>query len=169
MPLSYWGDTMYIARPMRLGNFSAVLEMLGDGLEFESDDVPLRAPDGPWRSSDQVQYAFDNMPETGARLPPGWASQRYGEAPPASANSYMGAAAQLKAEPPPRAKSDLEIVTEELRLESAHTAADLKRIRRRYALHNHPDRVPPALREEATRRMTIANTLIDCALKNLPR
>lgn len=156
---------------MRLGNFSAVLEMLGDDLDFDGDGVPSRAPDGPWRSSDQVQYAFDNIPGANSCLPPDWASRRYGEAPVAAAgNAYAGAAAKPKpAAPPPPAKSDLEIVTEELRLETARTVADLKRIRRRYALRNHPDRVPAAKREEATRRMTIANTLIDRALKEFAR
>lgn len=163
---------MFGARSLRLGNFSAVLEMLGDGSEFEADGVSPRAPDGPWRSSDQVQYAFDNMPDAGSRLPPGWASLRYGEAPSGTGSSqtHPGAATEPKsAGPPPRARSDLEIVTEELRLEAARSVADLRRIRRRYAMRNHPDRMPPTLREEASRRMTIANALIDSALKNMTR
>ena len=54
---------------------------------------------------------------------------------------------------------------DELHLTPSLTAADLKRLRRRFAKANHPDRVAPAVREQATRRMTIANSLIDEALR----
>lgn len=42
---------------------------------------------------------------------------------------------------------------------------DLRHLRRRFARENHPDAVSPAEREEANRRMAIANRLIDDALK----
>ena len=42
--------------------------------------------------------------------------------------------------------------------------SDLPRMRRLFALHNHPDRVAPHLRENAEKRMQIANSLIDEAL-----
>jgi len=68
--------------------------------------------------------------------------------------------------PAPRAPgSDLEMVAAELDLTSDLTLEDLSRIRRDFALANHPDRVAPALSDHATRRMTSANTLIDQALK----
>lgn len=67
--------------------------------------------------------------------------------------------------PAPNARSEGEAVHDELRLTSDLTADDLNRIRREFALQNHPDRVTPARRELATRRMTIANALIDEALK----
>ncbi|KAB2917449.1 MAG: hypothetical protein F9K29_09460 [Hyphomicrobiaceae bacterium] len=41
---------------------------------------------------------------------------------------------------------------------------DLHRLRREFALAHHPDRVPPSLREQSTRRMAEANILIDEAL-----
>ncbi|MBX3580878.1 MAG: hypothetical protein KF810_03145 [Rhizobiaceae bacterium] len=41
--------------------------------------------------------------------------------------------------------------------------ADLGRLRRLFALKNHPDRVPLHLRERALQRMQIANGLIDAA------
>jgi len=56
-------------------------------------------------------------------------------------------------------------VAEELALDPGLSVDDLQRIRRKFALDNHPDRVAPWLREEATRRMTMANMLIDQALK----
>ncbi len=39
--------------------------------------------------------------------------------------------------------------------------ADLGRLRRAFALKNHPDRMPPHLRERALQRMQVANGLID--------
>ena len=68
-------------------------------------------------------------------------------------------------EPVDPPKSELEQVVDELHLTSNLSSKDLKLIRRRFAKSNHPDRVPPAVRDEATRRMTIANSLIDEALR----
>jgi hypothetical protein len=56
-------------------------------------------------------------------------------------------------------------VADELQLTPNLTTDDLHRIRREFALANHPDRVAPPMRERATRRMTIANGLIDAALQ----
>ncbi len=44
---------------------------------------------------------------------------------------------------------------------------ELNRLRRRFAAMNHPDRVPPELREEAERAMSAVNVEIDAALKRL--
>jgi hypothetical protein len=52
----------------------------------------------------------------------------------------------------------------ELGLAGHLTAGEIERIRRRFALANHPDRVPASQRDLATRRMTIANMLVDQAL-----
>lgn len=42
---------------------------------------------------------------------------------------------------------------------------DLQQIRRNFAKENHPDRVAPEQRSAATRRMTIANMLLDEAIR----
>lgn len=55
-------------------------------------------------------------------------------------------------------------VARELRLRSSHTIEQLIEIRRRFALANHPDRVPAVIREAATVRMGIANMMIDEAI-----
>jgi hypothetical protein len=55
-------------------------------------------------------------------------------------------------------------VASELNIEEEMSSAELHRIRRAFALANHPDRVPSEHREEATERMTIANALLDQAL-----
>lgn len=61
--------------------------------------------------------------------------------------------------------SVMETVAAELGLTRELTVDDLNRVRRDFALANHPDRVAPALGHYATQRMTAANTLIDQALK----
>lgn len=53
-----------------------------------------------------------------------------------------------------------EAIAAELALDKA-AAADFKRIRRRFAFANHPDRVAPHLRDRAMIRMQVANRLID--------
>jgi hypothetical protein len=49
----------------------------------------------------------------------------------------------------------------ELGLNSGFSEADIATLRREFALRNHPDRVRGDLRELATRRMMIANDLMD--------
>jgi hypothetical protein len=53
-----------------------------------------------------------------------------------------------------------EAIASELGLHGADIAA-LGRLRRAFALRNHPDRVPPHLRQRALQRMQVANGLID--------
>jgi hypothetical protein len=52
-------------------------------------------------------------------------------------------------------------VAAELRITAQMTLSELNRLRRNYALANHPDRAGSADRENATRRMMVANMLID--------
>lgn len=58
-----------------------------------------------------------------------------------------------------------EAVARELQLTPQLTARELERIRRNFALANHPDRVASGDHDLATRRMTLANMLIDQALQ----
>jgi hypothetical protein len=67
---------------------------------------------------------------------------------------------------PPPPPCDRETIAGELRLRPELTARDLERVRREFALANHPDRVAPPDRDLATARMTLANTLIDQALED---
>jgi hypothetical protein len=64
---------------------------------------------------------------------------------------------------------DREAIARELGLTPALGAKDLERIRRAFALANHPDRAAPTARDLATARMTLANTLIDQALHDRKR
>ncbi len=51
-------------------------------------------------------------------------------------------------------------------LKGQPTHADLNRLRRRFALANHPDRASAASRERSSARLSVANSLIDEAYKN---
>lgn len=82
-------------------------------------------------------------------------------------HSFRSRAREAVLEPVSPPKSEHEQVVDELCLTPDLTATDLKLLRRRFAKTNHPDRVPPAVREQATRRMTIANSLIDEALRGI--
>lgn len=56
-------------------------------------------------------------------------------------------------------------IAEDLDLKPDYTAHRLMERRRAFAKLNHPDRVHPDFRAQATRRMTVANMLIDQALR----
>jgi hypothetical protein len=58
-------------------------------------------------------------------------------------------------------------IAEELALSRVGSLAELKQIRRAFALRNHPDLLHPAVQAWATRRMKIANMLIDRRGKEL--
>jgi hypothetical protein len=71
--------------------------------------------------------------------------------------------------PPPPETCEPEALARELGLRPGLTRHELARARRAFALDNHPDRLPPSRRETATRRMTLANALIDAAMRQAPR
>jgi hypothetical protein len=60
-------------------------------------------------------------------------------------------------------------ILSELGLHSGATEEEIALLRREFALRNHPDRVPAELRDIATRRMMIANDLMDRYVERLRR
>jgi hypothetical protein len=81
-------------------------------------------------------------------------------------NGAQTSTASIEQAPPPLPpRSEHETVLDELHLTPTLTAMDLGRLRREFAKLNHPDRVLPPGREQASRRMTIANSIIDEALR----
>jgi hypothetical protein len=60
-------------------------------------------------------------------------------------------------------------ILSELGLHSGASEAEIVILRREFALRNHPDRVPAELRDIATRRMMIANDLMDQHIARLRR
>jgi len=69
----------------------------------------------------------------------------------------------------PLPPADPESIAAELGISHARRQRDFDRIRREFALANHPDRVEPRLRENALQRMQIANMLIDQAKQKASR
>jgi hypothetical protein len=68
----------------------------------------------------------------------------------------------------PRAESP-QAISDELGLNENLTQDELNRLRRLYMWRNHPDRHSEAQRENATRRVAIANMLLDQAQARLTR
>lgn len=66
--------------------------------------------------------------------------------------------------PPPQTSTEPADIAADLAITPAMSQEELHRLRRRFALANHPDRLAPHYRDSATRRMMIANRLIDDAL-----
>lgn len=86
--------------------------------------------------------------------------------------------AEPEAPPPPEpepvmpdhlARIAPEEIAAELAIAAEDTIQSLSEKRRAFAKANHPDRVAPAFRENATIRMKIANLLIDEAVRRLSR
>lgn len=67
--------------------------------------------------------------------------------------------------PPHLTVLDPDAIAAELAIEPGTTIAELNEKRRLFARRNHPDCVPAAFRDNATIRMTLANQLIDAALR----
>lgn len=70
-------------------------------------------------------------------------------------------------EPPPPANLSAEAILDELGLTENLTFDELNQVRRLYMWRNHPDRHGEAHRENATRRVAIANMLVDRAQARL--
>ncbi|HZT48842.1 MAG TPA: hypothetical protein VFA64_12765 [Hyphomicrobiaceae bacterium] len=96
-----------------------------------------------------------------------WPHSNDGAEPPRPEAAVHSAYADGDAAAGPRAgpRSLEEAVAMELQLEDIREPADLERARRRFAFRNHPDRAGPLYRDEALRRMAVANALVDEALK----
>jgi hypothetical protein len=145
--------TMSPATASARGDFTEILETL----ERTSDDAAATAAK---MSDQQLRDILDRMPEFSedhSYIPSQILAKIY-----ADARAQRPSPPEPLPEPP---KSDDEIVADELQLKPELSVDDLLRIRREYALTNHPDRVAASLREQATRRMTIANMLIDQAVR----
>ena len=131
----------------------------------EEEPVAPRKPTAPAYGSADFLQTVDRMTEKlRSYISAGLLARLYADNPSRSAPKP----AESKPEPEPQAppKSEHEQVLDELHLTPGLSAAALKAIRRKFAKANHPDRVAPPRRDQATRRMTIANSLIDEALRD---
>jgi len=139
-------------------DFQAALEAVGRGFRTE-DEAEAPRHDGPalqMRHHDQLlSMAVESLKARATEQPeasPDFFAKFY-----ADAWSKSQAAGAIE-------RPHQEQVASELNLCDAMSADDLGRLRREFALANHPDRLPLCYREQATRRMMIANTLIDAEI-----
>ncbi|MFI5010980.1 MAG: hypothetical protein ACHQAY_01400 [Hyphomicrobiales bacterium] len=100
-------------------------------------------------------YVEEGAEAAAEEAPPTW---------PLFEGEQAGASPSASAELPPETCDPISLAAE-LGLRAGLKPAELKRIRRAFALANHPDRLDPSRREAASRRMTLANSLIDEALR----
>ena len=146
------------ATPSAREEFTDILE----AIQRLSDDAAAT----PARMSDQqLKEILDGIPELGDHtyIPSQVLGKIYAEA--RSQRAPEPEAPKPEPEIAADERPEHEIVADELGLSPGLSVDDLNRVRREYALANHPDRVAAPLREQATRRMTIANTVIDQAIR----
>lgn len=145
--------------------FQSVLERLKAEEEPAED---AEAPPAHRISGFATGLAFDVMEGVSA------ASQRVGQA----YFDNLGAGPAAEEAPPPEPEPVMpdhlaRIAPEEIAAELAIAGADsqqtLNEKRRAFAKANHPDGVAEPFRDNANRRMMIANLLIDEAMRRLPQ
>lgn len=146
---------MFRVRGLSLSNFRNVLEALGYD-RSEENGSPRSYEERRnmfWRAADRMHNTLDQI--TGMQrsyVAPSRLYNLYGEKLSDEVLEFCWYATD-------------EAVAKELHLNGRQSKAELRRLRRAFAWNNHPDRVPPKWRDQATRRMTIANAMIDSALK----
>ncbi|MFM9849267.1 MAG: hypothetical protein ACKVP3_19155 [Hyphomicrobiaceae bacterium] len=128
---------------------SSFTKILEAALRARTDGEQPPCEDYPQRTADpQVQQAIDDLLSSPAFVPVEKLAQIY------------------SVERPGQAPLDLyRVLADELHLSPDLTVDELRKLRREFAVSNHPDRVDPAERQSATRRMSLVNVLIDKALK----
>jgi hypothetical protein len=155
---------MFRIRSLRLTSFRAVLEQLAEDAAHCGDSGigrELRSRlAGCWAAPPVFSMTPDDSDEP-RTSPDG--SKRSGGA----YRVYEREAASESA--PFRPMSEEDEVARALRISRSLTPAELSRRRRDFARSHHPDRVPEPFRAQATRRMSIANAMIDGALRNRTR
>jgi hypothetical protein len=121
-----------------------------EGFQAALDRVRLDAGDEVRPTSHCLQ-ALNHVPDL-------WAQRPYV---PLVVARYYEEGDQNSAAAPVIDNATIESVARELDLGSPRSMADLLRLRRAFALRNHPDLVPLEKRARATARMALANFLID--------
>lgn len=151
--------------------FQSVLERLKaeDGTDEDAEAPAAHRVPGLATGLAFDVMAFDVMEGVSA------ASQRVGQA--YFENLELDPAAGIAEEPTPLpepvmpdhlARTTPQEVAAELSISAADTPLTLREKRRAFAKANHPDGVAELFRDNANRRMMIANLLIDEAMRRLP-
>jgi hypothetical protein len=139
------------SRPGHDAEFARILEMALRA-RIEDEQLPLERGRDWLRNADpNTRQAIEELLSSPAYMPVGKLAQLYSEEPASRA--------------PERARELDRFLAEELRLSPDLSVEELRRLRREFAIYNHPDRVTASERELATRRMALVNVLIDRALR----
>jgi hypothetical protein len=143
--------------------FQSVLERLKEEGAAEAEEPVAHRVSGL-----STGLAFDVMEGVSA------ASQRVGQAYFDNLGPEPVVGQPLPPEPEPvmpvhLARTAPEEIAADLSISSADTLQTLNEKRRAFAKANHPDGVAQPFRDNANRRMMIANLLIDEAMRRLPR
>jgi len=138
-------------------DFLQALETVGDNQSLQSGC----ASGAVLRSYSEAELEAEARPETGPNPPEQEAHPEPEPTLPPEVAAFDEARVAEKAMPETCEPASL---AAELGLRAGMTRRELQRLRRAFALENHPDRLDPARREFAARRM-IANSLIDEALR----
>ncbi|HVY43928.1 MAG TPA: hypothetical protein VG966_12910 [Hyphomicrobiaceae bacterium] len=133
--------------------FTRILELALRAKAAEAQQAEERRHDWAHAVDSQIQSALEELLSSPAYVPIGRLAQLYGD-------GEEGSAAG-----PERARDLDQFLAEELQLNPDLTADELRRLRRQFAIYNHPDRVMASERDRATRRMALVNVLIDRALR----
>jgi hypothetical protein len=132
----------------------------------ESSAVHERAAGGLPRSSEFLRTVEGMAGRLRSYISAGLLARLYSDGATRPADTEADAASQPAPPAAAPTKTEQEAVLDELHLTPNLTSEELARIRREFAKTNHPDRVLPPRRDEATRRMTIANSVIDEAMRS---
>jgi hypothetical protein len=155
---------MFRIRPLRLTSFRAVLEQLAEDAAHCGDSGVVWELKSRLAGRWPVPPVFSIAPDDGdkARTSADGSARSGG-----AYRIYEREAASESA--PVRSMSEEDEVARALRISRSMTPAELSRRRREFARSHHPDRVPEPFRAQATRRMSIANAMIDGALRSRTR
>ena len=135
-------------KPASEADFRSILEA---ALRARCEDDAGQGPGGPRVADPDIHDAIEQLLSSPAYVAVSRLAQMY--------------AADQSGKLLEKARDLDQFLADELCLSPDLTTEDLKRLRREFAIYNHPDRVTSAERERATRRMTLVNVLIDKALK----
>jgi len=137
-------------KPLSEADFSSILEAALKA-RCEDREAADPGPRGYHVADPDIHEAIEQLLSSPAYVPVGRLAQMYAD---------EQSSRRLQ-----KGRNLDQFLADELCLSPDLTAEDLKRLRREFAIYNHPDRVASAERDRATRRMTLVNVLIDKALK----
>lgn len=145
---------------VRRGTFKHAFEDALDEASLDADGNPILFDDDAERLTGPMVGSLGDIPVASGYVAQASLARAY------EAEGDEGAEAERPGEPavaPGEAARALKRVLDA----KHHTSAELRKLRRRFAAANHPDRVDAALRDEALAAMADINAAIDSALLKL--